>query len=115
MKPILRKIYILILSLFISGVVAAAPKSIVTEQQKTAISQTLTRIVQREVKGVQVKVTSVAIKGGAVRVVTSVGLSYYPVREDNLRAMCDSVRIHLPAKLKTKRIETAEPPDRRDQ
>ncbi|MBR0336130.1 MAG: xanthan lyase [Alistipes sp.] len=105
MKPILRKIYILILSLFISGVVAAAPKSIVTEQQKTAISQTLTRIVQREVKGVQVKVTSVAIKGGAVRVVTSVGLSYYPVREDNLRAMCDSVRIHLPAKLKTKKVE----------
>lgn len=82
----------------------AAPKSIVSESVKTSISQTLTRIVQRELKGVPVKVTSVVMKGGKVRISASVGLSYYPVREDNLAAMYDSVRLCLPRSLQSKQI-----------
>ena len=101
----LRSIILYIFALFLVSAASAAPRSAVSEQTKSEISQTLTRILQREVKGVKANVTSVYLKGGKVRVVTSVGLSYYPVREDNLRAMCDSVRRHLPAKLRGKQIE----------
>ena len=99
------KIYILSLLLLFSTPVWAAPKSVVSECVKQSIAQTLTRIVQREVKGVPVKVTSVALRGGKVVVNTSVGMSYYPVREDNLAAIYDSVRLCLPKSLISKQIE----------
>ena len=105
MKRILLKITIFFLLFFVADRAVAAPKSVVTDEQKTAITQTLTRILQREVKGVPANVTSVTVKGGKVRVVTSAGLSYYPVREDNLKAMCDSIRPLLPRKLRGKQIE----------
>ena len=105
MKQLLLKISISLLLLNLCVESSAAPKRVVTEEQKSAISQTLTRILQREVKGATAKVTSVTVKGNKVRITTSVALSYYPVREDNLRAMCDSVRQNLPAKLRGKQIE----------
>ena len=101
----LAKIYILSLLLLFCTPVWAAPKSVVSECVKQSIAQTLTRIVQREVKGVPVKVTSVALRGGKVVVNTSVGMSYYPVREDNLAAIYDSVRLCLPKSLISKQIE----------
>lgn len=105
MKQILRKIAILVLFFVLCSDTIAAPRSVVTDQQKTAITQTLTRIVQREIKGVPANVTSVTVKGNKVRIFVSSGLSYYPVREDNLKAMCDSVRPLLPKKLRGKQIE----------
>ena len=104
MKQILQKITIFLLLALLSLSVEAAPRSAVDEQTKTAISKTLTRIVQREIKGVGVTVSSVNVKGNKLRVFTSVSMSYYPVREDNLRALCDSVRLCLPHKLKNKQI-----------
>ena len=105
MKQLLLKISISLLLLNLYVETSAAPKRVVTEEQKSAISQTLTRILQREVKGATAKVTSVTVKGNKVRITTSVALSYYPVREGNLRAMCDSGRQNLPAKLRSKQIE----------
>lgn len=40
-----------------------------------------------------------------VRIYTSVGLSYYPFREENLRAMRDSVRLLLPPEFRKAAIE----------
>ena len=99
------KIYIITLLLLLCSSVSAAPKSAVSESVKESIAQTLTRIVKREVKGVPVKVTSVVLRGGKVVINTSVGMSYYPVREDNLRAIYDSVRLCLPKSLAAKQIE----------
>lgn len=100
---ILHKIILLFMLLTVLNL-SAAPKAIVSEDVKTAVSQTLTRIVQRELKGVPVKVTSITLKGGKVRVATSIGMSYYPVREDNLQAMYDSVRVCLPQNLRNRDI-----------
>lgn len=102
-SKILHKL-ILLLMLLCGTNLYAATKEIVSEDVKTSVSQTLTRIVQRELRGVPVKVTSITLKGGKVRVAASTGLSYYPVREDNLQAMCDSVRLCLPQSLQKKDI-----------
>lgn len=99
-----KKLYISILLLLLPVSVLAAPKSI-TDSTKEAISQTLTRIVQREVKGVPVVVSNISQRAGKVVVYTSVGMSYYPVREDNLEAIYDSVRLCLPNNLASKSIE----------
>ena len=61
------------------------------------MGRTLTRIVSREVAGGYVKVTGAKVSRGRVRIETSIGLSYYPFREQNVRAMYDSVRAVLPA------------------
>ena len=103
-KSFVRYIF-LIAALLVCVEGAAAPKNAVSEQVRDEISQTLTRIVQREIKGVPVKINSVTSKGGKVRIYASDGLSYYPVREDNLRAMTDSVRAVLPRKFRKKAIE----------
>ena len=58
MKQFLLKISIFLLLLNLCVETSAAPKRVVTEEQKSAISQTLTRILQREVKGATAKVTS---------------------------------------------------------
>ena len=106
MKQIFTKyIAIFLLLLLVATQVAAAPKQLVADCVKTSIAQTLTRIVQREIKGVPVTVSSVVLKGGKVQITASKGLSYYPVREDNLSAMCDSVRLCLPENLQKKPVE----------
>ena len=100
-----KHIAIFLLLLLVATQVAAAPKQLVADCVKTSIAQTLTRIVQREIKGVPVTVSSVVLKGGKVQITASKGLSYYPVREDNLSAMCDSVRLCLPENLQKKPVE----------
>ncbi|MBP3424107.1 MAG: xanthan lyase [Alistipes sp.] len=100
----IKKLYILLLLLFAPSLVVSAPKSI-TDSTKEAISQTLTRIVQREVKGVPVRVANISQRGNKVVVYTTIGMSYYPVREDNLEAIYDSVRLCLPNSLSSKKIE----------
>ena len=97
----IKKLYILLLLLFAPSLVVSASKSI-TDSTKEAISQTLTRIVQREVKGVPVRVANISQRGNKVVVYTTIGMSYYPVREDNLEAIYDSVRLCLPNSLSSK-------------
>lgn len=102
---IIQKLYIFLILLSISATVSAESKRVISEDVKASISQTLTRIVQREIKGVPVTVSSATVKGNKVRIVASVGMSYYPIREDNLKAIYDSVRICLPYYLREKQID----------
>lgn len=69
------------------------------------IGRTLTRIVAREVSGGYVRIEGVDASRKRVRIYTSVGLSYYPFREENLRAMRDSVRLLLPPEFRKADIE----------
>ena len=97
-----RIVTALILSLFaVRGVCARE----LTRQERTEVGRTLTRIVSREVAGGYVKVTGAKVSRGRVRIETSIGLSYYPFREQNVRAMYDSVRAVLPREFRKARIE----------
>ena len=69
------------------------------------IGRTLTRIVAREVSGGYVRIEGVDASRKRVRIYTSVGLSYYPFREENLRAMRDSVRALLPHEFRKAAVE----------
>ena len=60
------------------------------------IADMLTRIVSREVLGGSVKVDRSRVAGDKVEIHASIGLSYYPFREDNVQAIYDSVRMLLP-------------------
>lgn len=79
------------------GAAHAAPAAAVSASTRLAVGRTLTRIVAREVSGGYVRVQSMQASRGRVRVYASIGLSYYPFREENVRAMRDSVRAALPA------------------
>ena len=104
MKLIFRT-FLYFLTLFATTIVTATPRTVVTEGVKSEISQVLTRILQREVPRANVSVTNVYLKGSKVCVETSFGMSYYPVREQSLKAICDSVRGCLPVKLQGKQID----------
>lgn len=87
------------------GAAHAAPAAAVSASTRLAVGRTLTRIVAREVSGGYVRVQSMQASRGRVRVYASIGLSYYPFREENVRAMRDSVRAALPAEYRKARIE----------
>lgn len=65
---------------------------------RDSISTMLTRIVKREILGGSAKVDRTKISGDRLNIYASVGLSYYPFREDNVKAMYDSIRSILPPK-----------------
>lgn len=65
---------------------------------RNEVSETLTRIVSREILGGYVKVDRTKAAGDRLEIYASIGLSYYPFREDNVQAMYDSVRLLLPDK-----------------
>lgn len=60
------------------------------------IADMLTRIVSREVLGGSVKIDRSRVAGDKVEIYASIGMSYYPFREDNVQAIYDSVRMLLP-------------------
>lgn len=72
---------------------------------RDSISAVLSRIVRREVLGGYVSVESVRERGRILEVKASTALSYYPFREDNLRALYDSVRVRLPKEYADFRLE----------
>ncbi len=92
-----RGIYTLLLfiSTLISSVAFAQVPSTHTRQE---VASVLTRIVEREVLGGAVKVDRMKVAGDKLEIYASIGLSYYPFREDNVKAMYDSVRMALPEK-----------------
>lgn len=83
----------------------AAPAAGVDVVTRREIGRTLTRIVAREVSGGYVRIEGVDASRKRVRIYTSVGLSYYPFREQNLQAMYDSVRAVLPQEFRKADIE----------
>lgn len=84
---------------------AEAREADLPREARDSISAVLSRIVRREVLGGYVEVESVGERGRTVEIKTSVSLSYYPFREDNLRAMYDSVRSKLPSEYAGRRLE----------
>lgn len=92
-----KTIYSLLLSasLLISSVAFAQVPSAHTRQE---VADMLTRIVKQEVLGGSVKVDRMKAAGDKLEIYASIGLSYYPFREDNVKAMYDSVRMVLPDK-----------------
>lgn len=97
-----NKFLYLLISIFALSEVAAAGIGVQTRQE---IGRTLTRIVSREVAGGYVKVQGVDASRNRVRIYASIGLSYYPFREQNVRALYDSVRALLPQEYRKARIE----------
>lgn len=76
-----------------------------TPTEQDSLSAVIGRIVEREIKGCRPIVRSVEVRKGALRINTSIGLSYYPFRESNTKALYDSVRNLLPAKYRKGRVE----------
>lgn len=68
----------------------------ITSETRNDIADVLSRIVRREILGGGVKINRMTAAGDKVEIHASVGLSYYPFREDNVAAMYDSVRAVLP-------------------
>ncbi len=94
-------IALLLITLFNSTIALAQTLSTDTREE---ISDMLTRIVAREVLGGSAKVDRVRISGDKIDINASIGLSYYPFREDNVAAMYDSVRMLLPEKYTSYRL-----------
>ncbi|MBO5686898.1 MAG: hypothetical protein J6R84_01620, partial [Alistipes sp.] len=86
MNKLYRNILLLATILF-SGLAQA--QTLPTDS-RLDIADMLTRIVSREVLGGSVKVDRTRAAGDKVEIYASIGLSYYPFREDNVQAIYDS-------------------------
>ena len=93
-NKILLSVYLLI-ALFISPVASA---QVLSSESRNEVAAVLTRIVSREILGGYVKVDRTKSAGNKLEIYASIGLSYYPFREDNVQAMYDSLRLVLPDK-----------------
>ena len=96
----MRKFRDILLAAFVFAALSS-PASIrarnLTSAERREVAEVLTRIVGREILGGAVKIDRMNAAGDKLEIYASVGLSYYPFREDNVRAMYDSVRSALPA------------------
>ena len=65
----------------------------------------LNRIVAREVTGANLRIQSIKASRGRVQIYATIGLSYYPFREENTKAIYDSIRAILPREYRKARLE----------
>ena len=71
----------------------------VTSKNRQDIADVLNRIVRREVVTVKdIAVERTSVNGKRLTIYTSIDMSYYPFREDNIEPIYDSVRSVLPEK-----------------
>ena len=84
---------LLAVALFISS---NALSQTISSDTRSEIADVLSRIVHREILGGGAKINRMKAAGDQVEIHASIGLSYYPFREDNVQAMYDSVRAVLP-------------------
>lgn len=99
MKRLIRHILSLLLVLvgiLSAAQVIAASKQEIPASSRQQIARVLTRITAREVIYGWVRVERIQNTRKCLRIYTTIGLSYYPFREENVRAMYDSVRRCLP-------------------
>ena len=82
-------------ALFNSPIASAQALNTSTREE---LSKILTRIVSREILGGYVKVDRTKAAGDKLEIYASIGLSYYPFRENNVQAIYDSVKMALPDK-----------------
>ncbi len=101
-----NRLFILLFALasVVSAHLSAADKGVPASAQRE-IARTLTRITDREIACGWVRVSRIEASRGRVRIHATIGLSYYPFREENLRAMYDSVRSCLPEEFRKAKIE----------
>ena len=97
--------YKILSSLLLCLAVGTASAAEIDNRTRLEIGRTLSRIVAREVSGGYVKVQGAKASRGKVQIYASIGLSYYPFREQNVLAMYDSVRSILPQEFRKARIE----------
>ena len=104
-----NKVLYTLISLFALGNVSAAEIGSATRQE---IGRTLSRIVSREVTSgyqkpepITVRVQAVKASRSRVRIYATAALANYPFREENLRAMRDSVRALLPHEFRKAAVE----------
>lgn len=96
---------LILLPLLAAAAATAAPAPEFAARDRAAVGSCLTRIVSREISGGAVRIQRVQATKSRVRIYASIGLSYYPFREENVRAIYDSVRAQLPATYRKARIE----------
>ena len=104
-----NRILYLLISIFALGVVSAAE---VATASRAEIARMLSRVVSRQNTGgyqkadpTTMRIEAVKASRSRVQIYATVGLSYYPFREDNVRALRDSVRALLPREFRKARIE----------
>ena len=99
------KIRYLILTLVAMLSVAEVSAQVLSAAERDSISAVLSRMIEREVPRTRTNVRSVRYRRGCLTIETTVTLSYYPFREENVRAMYDSVRRILPARYRRASLE----------
>lgn len=99
------KIRCLILTLVAMLSVAEVSAQVLSSAERDSISAVLSRMIEREVPRTRTNVRSVRYRRGCLTIETTVTLSYYPFREENVRAMYDSVRRILPARYRRASLE----------
>lgn len=100
-----KRLFLLLLAASTLLTAADARGADLTARQRSEIGRMLSRVVDREVPGAVVRVQSVRLARGRVRIQTSVGLSYYPFREESVAAIYDSVRRLLPRDYRKASVE----------
>ncbi|MEG2366170.1 MAG: xanthan lyase [Alistipes sp.] len=100
-----NKFFCLIFCLSLFGVLPHAFAKSIPKEQQQEINRALTRITAREIAGGWVKVERSEATRSKVTLYASIGLSYYPFREENVRAMYDSVRALLPSEYRQAALE----------
>lgn len=102
-----NRILYLLVSIFTLGGLSAAEVGTATRAE---IARTLSRIVSREITGgyqkaepTTVRIEAIKASRSRVQIYATIGLSYYPFREDNVRALRDSVRALLPQEFRKAR------------
>lgn len=96
-----KKLFVLVFAIFAAALAVQAQsrqKNALTQAECDSVSNVLTRILQREVKRSTARVVSSKVNKKGVTITVSSGFSFYPFREDNVKAVYDSVRAALPAR-----------------
>ena len=103
LRRVLYRIFVLAFIAFVASPIAAQVET--DDSLRCRIGRVLTEIAQRQIKICPIEVTSLKEKSGKLSIYTSLPMTYYPVREDNLAMIYDSVRSILPPHYKKCKVE----------
>lgn len=107
-----NRVFALLISTIALTLFSSASGAEIGTATRNEIAQLLTRIVSREVstgylrpEQIRVRVQGVEASRKRVRIFASIGLSYYPFRQESVAALRDSVRGVLPEEFRKASIE----------
>ncbi len=87
------------MALLLACAVQAQAQKTLPRRSRDSIAHTLSRMLDREVKGAATRVAASAVKGRKVEIRMSEAMGYYPFRPESVEAIYDSVRAALPYSL----------------